>query len=36
MERRSPAFTVFIYACALLLAAIILAPIAWLFIMSIS
>ena len=36
MERRSPVFTVFIYACALLLAAIILAPIAWLFIMSIS
>jgi multiple sugar transport system permease protein len=36
MERRSPIFTVFIYACALLLAVVILAPIAWLFIMSIS
>src|SRR6185437_9227275 len=36
MERQSPAFTVFIYACAILLAAIILAPVLWLFIMSIS
>jgi multiple sugar transport system permease protein len=36
MERRSLPFTLFIYACALLLAVVILAPIAWLFIMSIS
>ena len=36
MERRSPFFTVFIYGCAILLAALILAPILWLFIMSIS
>jgi multiple sugar transport system permease protein len=36
MERQSPAFTVFIYACAILLAAIILAPVLWLFVMSIS
>ena len=36
MERRSPIFTIFIHACALLLAAVILAPLAWLFIMSIS
>lgn len=36
MERRNPLFTAFIYVSALLLAAIILAPILWLFIMSIS
>jgi multiple sugar transport system permease protein len=36
MERRSLTATVFIYAAALLLAAIILAPVVWLFIMSIS
>ncbi len=36
MERRSPAFTVFLYACAALLAVLILAPFAWLFVMSIS
>lgn len=36
MERQSPGFTVFIYLCALLLAAVILAPMVWLFIMSIS
>ncbi|MGO4566858.1 carbohydrate ABC transporter permease [Rhizobium sp. 2YAF20] len=36
MERKSPVFTAFIYLCALLLAAVILAPLAWLFIMSIS
>ncbi len=36
MDRRSPAFTVFVYAMALLLALVILAPMAWLFIMSIS
>lgn len=36
MERRSPVFTVFIYACALLLAAVILVPVLWLFVMSIS
>ena len=36
MERKSPLFTVFIYASALLLAAVILAPVLWLFIMSIS
>src|SRR5690606_3397259 len=36
MERRSQLFTVFIYLSALLLAAVILAPVAWLFIMSIS
>lgn len=36
MERRNPVFTAFIYACALLLAAVILAPILWLFVMSIS
>ena len=36
MERRSPAFTVFIHAAALLLALIIVAPLAWLFVMSIS
>jgi len=36
MERKSPLFTVFIYAAALLLAAVILAPLLWLFVMSIS
>lgn len=36
MERRSLAFTIFIHAAALLLAAVILAPILWLFVMSIS
>jgi hypothetical protein len=36
MERKSPLFTCFIYVCAILLAVVILAPIAWLFIMSIS
>lgn len=36
MERRNPAFNIFIYSCALLLAAVILAPVLWLFIMSIS
>jgi ABC-type Fe3+ transport system permease subunit len=36
MERKSPVFSVFIYFCAFLLAAVILAPMAWLFIMSIS
>lgn len=36
MERRSPLLTVFIYLSALLLAAMILAPIVWLFIMSVS
>jgi len=36
MERQSPLFSVFIHLCALLLAAVILAPILWLFIMSIS
>ena len=36
MERRSRTFTVFIYACALLLAVVILAPVLWLFVMSIS
>jgi multiple sugar transport system permease protein len=36
MERRSTAFTVFIYLSALLLAAVILAPLLWLFVMSIS
>ncbi|MBW0369147.1 carbohydrate ABC transporter permease [Ensifer adhaerens] len=36
MERQSPLFTVFVYAAALLLAAIILVPILWLFVMSIS
>ncbi|EJT04531.1 carbohydrate ABC transporter permease [Rhizobium sp. CCGE 510] len=36
MERQSPLFSAFIYVCALLLAAVILAPILWLFIMSIS
>lgn len=36
MERQSRAFTVFIHAAALLLALLILAPIFWLFVMSIS
>jgi len=36
MERQSPLFSAFIHVCALLLAAVILAPIAWLFVMSIS
>ena len=36
MERQSPLFSAFIHLCALLLAAVILAPILWLFIMSIS
>lgn len=36
MERRSPLATLLTYAAALLLAAVILAPILWLFIMSIS
>ncbi|GGA88291.1 sugar ABC transporter permease [Brucella endophytica] len=36
MERRSLAFLIFIYASALLLAIVVLAPILWLFIMSIS
>lgn len=36
MERKSPLFTVFIYASALLLAVVILVPVLWLFIMSIS
>jgi multiple sugar transport system permease protein len=36
MERKNPIFTAFIYVCALLLAAVILAPLVWLIIMSIS
>jgi len=36
MERRGPVFNIVIYICALLLAAVILAPVLWLFIMSIS
>ncbi|WP_377291958.1 carbohydrate ABC transporter permease [Rhizobium sp. SG2393] len=36
MERRSPAFSVFIHLCALLLMLVILAPLAWLFVMSIA
>ena len=36
MERRSLAFSIFIHAAALLLALLILAPLAWLFVMSIS
>jgi multiple sugar transport system permease protein len=36
MERKSFLFSFFVHACALLLAVIILAPVAWLFIMSIS
>jgi len=36
VEHRSPAVTVFIYAAALLLAAVLLIPILWLFVMSVS
>jgi multiple sugar transport system permease protein len=36
MERKTFLFSFFIHACALLLAVVILAPVAWLFIMSIS
>lgn len=36
MERQNPIFIVFIYTCALSLAVVILAPLVWLFIMSIS
>lgn len=36
MERKSPLFTAFVYAAAILLAAVILAPLLWLFVMSIS
>ena len=36
MERKSLAFSIFVYVCALLLAAVILAPLVWLFVMSIS
>ena len=36
MERKNPIFTAFIYLCAILLAAVILAPLVWLFVMSIS
>ena len=36
MERRSPAFTLFIYAAATLLAVCLILPIFWLFIMSVS
>lgn len=36
MERKSPIFSLFIHASALLLAAVILAPLLWLFVMSIS
>lgn len=36
MERKSPLFTIFIYASAILLAAVILAPVLWMFVMSIS
>jgi multiple sugar transport system permease protein len=36
MERKNPIFTAFVYVCALLLAAVILAPLVWLFVMSIS
>jgi multiple sugar transport system permease protein len=36
MERKSPLFTAFVYIAALLLAAVILAPLVWLFVMSIS
>ncbi len=36
MERKSPIFTAFIYISAVVLAAVILAPILWLFVMSIS
>ncbi|KXF75342.1 sugar ABC transporter permease [Paramesorhizobium deserti] len=36
MERRSLAFQIFIHVCALLLAIVVLAPVLWLFVMSIS
>jgi multiple sugar transport system permease protein len=36
MERKSVLFSLFVHACALLLAAVILAPLVWLFVMSIS
>jgi multiple sugar transport system permease protein len=36
MERKNPIFTAFVYVCALLLAVVILAPLVWLFVMSIS
>ena len=36
MERQSRLFSLFIHACALLLAVVILAPVLWLFVMSIS
>lgn len=36
MERRSPGFTVFLYVAAIVLAVLVLAPIFWLFVMSIS
>lgn len=36
MERKSLAFSIFVHICALLLAAAILAPLVWLFVMSIS
>lgn len=36
MERKSLVFSIFIHVCALLLAAVILAPLLWLFVMSIS
>ena len=36
MERRSLPFAIFIHAAALLMAVVILAPLAWLFVMSIS
>jgi len=36
MERRSLAFQIFIHVCALLLAIVVLAPLVWLFVMSIS
>lgn len=36
MERRNPLFTAFVYVSALMLAVVILAPLAWLFVMSIS
>ncbi|MGO4436248.1 carbohydrate ABC transporter permease [Rhizobium sp. RAF56] len=36
MERQSPVFTAFVYVAALVLAAVILAPLVWLFVMSIS
>jgi multiple sugar transport system permease protein len=36
MERRAPLFTIFIYASTLALSAVLLAPMVWLFVMSIS